>query len=177
MSYSAIFLQICKKFNIFCISTKYVEFCRFKVKKKVWKLLYDTLLTETAGFGGSEHLGAGTGSLIGSNARLDVFVDLALMGLFRIENRDILVRNNIYLKLGGIFVKIIYVLTLFRWFGKDAKTEGITPSLNRTVWPVLSKSACIKWSLQRTVLLDGLKSSLLNAKIQAFLSPGSLGNL
>lgn len=34
MSYSAIFLQICKKFNIFCISTKYVEFCTFKVKKK-----------------------------------------------------------------------------------------------------------------------------------------------
>lgn len=41
------------------------------------------ILTESDGFGGSGHFGAGTGSLIGSNARLDVLVDRILTGFYR----------------------------------------------------------------------------------------------
>ena len=54
---------------------------------------------------------------------------------------------------------------------------GTTPSLSRTVCPVLSKSSLLKWSLQSTVLSEAAKPSLLRASSHIRLLSPVLGNL
>lgn len=55
--------------------------------------------------------------------------------------------------------------------------DGITPSLSRTIWPVLSKSSCLKCSLQSTDESLAVNPSLLKAISHFFLTSLTLGNL
>lgn len=66
--------------------------------------------------------------------------------------------------------------TFCKWDGK-LKTDGLTPSLSRTVCPVLSKSPVLKCSLQSKDLWDATKPSRFTASSHSLLKPLSLGNL
>lgn len=66
--------------------------------------------------------------------------------------------------------------TIGRWAGK-MKRDGTAPALSLTVWPVLSKSSCIKWWLQSRDEGVAVKLFLLRAASHRCLTLSSLGNL
>lgn len=67
-------------------------------------------------------------------------------------------------------------LTIGRWAGK-LKRDGRAPALSLTVCPVLSKSSCVKWSLQSRDEGVAVKLFLLRAASHCCLTLSSLGNL
>lgn len=86
-----------------------------------------------------------------------------------------------YTRSGILFNMVLYQLwlgycTFCRCCGRW-NTEGTTPSLNLTVWPVLSKSASLKCWLHNLSQLFGVHLSLLTATIHFPLLMVSFGNL
>lgn len=86
------------------------------------------------------------------------------------------INNTLYKVWVGQMNDVNDTHTICRWAGK-LKRVGTTPSLRRTVCPVLSKSSSLKWLLQSWVRFEATKPFLLTAISHLLLLSVLLGNL
>lgn len=122
-----------------------------------------------------------TGRLSSAFAEVDVVLAFSGWNSFDIDSYNIIGKVWYLLTIKSLHIyECLYrndnAPTLWRWAGK-LKIDGITPSLSRTIWPVMSKSSLLKCSLQRTEELLLANPSLLTATSHFFLKSLSLGNL